>query len=123
MVMLRQAENPSNTSTVPGLLLSDMIPVLYKTYFFHKRQNALLKSAELDKCLFVLWFNITIKKFSAMLGQSHCFKPGPEVIKLFSISAQLSMKFQLLINAEIVKISGKFGIKPQKLVIYPANKC
>ena len=53
---------PSNTSTVPGLSLSDMIPVL-KTYFFHKRQNALLKSAELDKCLFALWFNITIKKF------------------------------------------------------------
>ena len=42
---------------------------------------------------------------------------------LFSSSAQLSMKFQLLINAEIVKISGKFRFKPQKLVIYPAHKC
>ena len=49
--------------------------------------------------------------------------PGPEVIKLFSSSAQLSMKFQLLINAEIVKISGKFRFIPQNLVIYPANKC
>ena len=49
--------------------------------------------------------------------------PGPEVIKLFSSSAQLSMKFQLLINAEIVKISGKFRFNPQKLVIYPADKC
>ena len=39
--------------------------------------------------------------------------PGPEVIKLFSCSAQLSMKFQLLINAEIVKISGKFRFTPQ----------
>ena len=50
------------------------------------------------------------------------FRPGPEVIKLFSSSTQLSMKFQLLINAEIVKINGKLRFKPQKLVIYPAHK-
>ena len=31
--------------------------------------------------------------------------PGPEVIKLFSSSAQLSMKFQLLINAEIAQMN------------------
>ena len=43
--------------------------------------------------------------------------PGPEVIK------QLSTKFQLLINVEMIKISGKFRFKTQKLVIYPANKC
>ena len=49
--------------------------------------------------------------------------PGPKVIKLFSSSAQLSMKFQLLINVEMIKISGKFRFKTQKLVIYPANKC
>ena len=49
--------------------------------------------------------------------------PGPEVIKLFSSSAQLSMKFQVLINAEIVKNCGKFRFKTKKLVIYPANKC
>ena len=47
-------------------------------------------------------------------------RPGPEVIKLFSSSAQLSMKFQLLINAEIVKNCGNFRFKTQKLVIYPA---
>ena len=41
----------------------------------------------------------------------------PEVIKLFSSSAQLSMKFQLLINVEIAKISGTFRFKTQKLVI------
>ena len=35
--------------------------------------------------------------------------PGPEVIKLFSSSAQLSMKFQLLINAEIVKLVENSG--------------
>ena len=49
-------------------------------------------------------------------------KPGPEVIKLFSCSAQLSMKFQLLINVEIVKITGKFRFRSHNLVIYPANK-
>ena len=41
--------------------------------------------------------------------------PGLEVIKLFSSSAQLSMKFQQLINAEIVKINEKFWFKTQKL--------
>ena len=50
-------------------------------------------------------------------------RPGPEVIKLFSSSAQLSMKFQLLINVEIIEISGKFRFRTQKLVIYPAHKC
>ena len=49
--------------------------------------------------------------------------PGLEVIKLFSSSAQLSMKFQLLINVEIVKNCGQFRFKTQKLVIYPAYKC
>ena len=50
--------------------------------------------------------------------------PGPEVIKLFSSSAQLSMKFQLLMNVEIIEISsGKFRFSTQQLVIYPAHKC
>ena len=31
------------------------------------------------------------------------FRPGPEVIKLFSFSTQLSMKFKALIIAEITK--------------------
>ena len=50
-------------------------------------------------------------------------KPGFEVIKPFSSSDQLSMKFQLFINVEIVKISGKFRFNTQQLVIYPAHKC
>ena len=48
---------------------------------------------------------------------------GLEVIKLFSNTTQMSLKLQLLINVEIVKISGKFSFKAPKLVIYPANKC
>ena len=35
----------------------------------------------------------------------HIAEPGPEVVKLFSCSTQLSMKFQYLINAKIAKIS------------------
>ena len=34
----------------------------------------------------------------------------PEVIKLFSCSTQLSMKFKLLINIEIAKIKGISGV-------------
>ena len=33
-------------------------------------------------------------------------KPGPKVIKLFSCSAQLSMKFYLLINVKMPTIVG-----------------
>ena len=35
-----------------------------------------------------------------------CGKPGPEVIKLFSCSVQLSMKFFLLINVEMPTVVG-----------------
>ena len=44
-------------------------------------------------------------------SESNTLPPGPEVIKLFSSSAQLSMIFQLLRNIEIFKISGKFSSK------------
>ena len=43
------------------------------------------------------------------LIQSHILpKPGPEVIKLFSCSTQLSMKFSLLINMKMPTIFGIF---------------
>ena len=51
------------------------------------------------------------------------FIPGLGVIKLFSSSAQLSMKFKLLIDIELVNISGKSRFQTQILVIYPAHKC
>ena len=51
------------------------------------------------------------------------FRPGLEVIKLFSSSAEPSMKFQLLINVKIVNNFSKFRFKTQNLVIYPAHKC
>ena len=36
------------------------------------------------------------------------FDSGSEIIKLFSCSTQLSMKFRLLINIKIAKINGNF---------------
>ena len=49
--------------------------------------------------------------------------PGAEVIKLFSCSTQLSMKFKMLMNIEIAKIYGIFRFNSLKPAIYPANKC
>ena len=47
-------------------------------------------------------------------------KPYSEVIKLFSCSTQLIIKFKLLINTEMTKINRNSRFKP---VIYPAYKC
>ena len=76
----------------------------------------------------IIWFSNIIQYVCSLLVAvaMACPKsdqPGPEVIKLFSSSAQLSMKFQLLINVKIFKKCGKFRFKTQKLVIYPAHKC
>ena len=49
--------------------------------------------------------------------------PGSEVIKLFSCSTQLSMKFKLLKDIKIVGIKVMFTPQSLKSVIYPVNKC
>ena len=49
--------------------------------------------------------------------------PGPEVIKLFSCSTQLSMNFQLLIKTEIPKSKEVSCFKYLSCCIYHANKC
>ena len=43
----------------------------------------------------------------------------PEVIKLFSCSTQLNMKYKLLINIEIASIDRNFMFKSPKPGIYP----
>ena len=68
-------------------------------------------------------YHIHPKSLNPQISSPVGHKPGPEVIKLFSSSAQLSMKNQLLITVKIVKIGGKFIFIPQNLVIYPAHKC
>ena len=39
--------------------------------------------------------------------------PGPKIIKYFSCSTPLSMKFKLLINTEISKINGNISLNHQ----------
>ena len=45
-------------------------------------------------------------------------KPGPEVIKLFSCSTQLSMNFFLLINVKMPTIVGILTFMSGKIAIY-----
>ena len=48
--------------------------------------------------------------------------PGPKVIKLFSCSTQLSMKFVLLINPKLLTIANFFLINIAEHEIFSANK-
>ena len=48
--------------------------------------------------------------------------PGPEVIKLFSCSAQLSMKFVLLLNLKLLTIADSFLLNLAKHEHFSANK-
>ena len=94
-----------------GKYLNDFEPVSCQKYsfmkllkFFHKSAihnsclQPLLKIAEKYETDSISW---TLKGFWPNLCQS-----GPEVIKLFSCSTQLSMKFFLLINVKMPTIVG-----------------
>ena len=48
---------------------------------------------------------------------------GPEVIKLFQCSTQLSMKFQLLIKTKMATNKELYYFKFLRCCIYHANKC
>ena len=48
--------------------------------------------------------------------------PGPENIKLFQFSTQLSINFQLLIKSKIVKNMDFSSLQTLKCCIYDANK-
>ena len=47
---------------------------------------------------------------------------GPEVIKLFSCSTQLSMKFVLLINLKLLTIANSFLLNTAEHETFSANK-
>ena len=49
--------------------------------------------------------------------------PGPEVIKLFSCSSQLSMNFSLLINLKLLIIANYFLLIVAEDENFSANKC
>ena len=64
------------------------------------------------------------KKGSALQGlKNGVIGPELEVIKLFSCSTQLSMKFQLLINTKIQINKEVSCFRPLRYCIYHANKC
>ena len=48
--------------------------------------------------------------------------PGPEVIKLFSCSIQLSMKFVLLVNLKLLIIANSFLLNIAEHENFSANK-
>ena len=48
--------------------------------------------------------------------------PGPEIMKLFTCSTQLSIKFQRLIKAKMMKHIDFSFYQPLNWCIYPANK-
>ena len=49
-------------------------------------------------------------------------RPGPKVIKLFSCSTQLSMKFSLLINLKLLTIANSFLLNIAEHENFSANK-
>ena len=57
-----------------------------------------------------------------LVRASHCSKQGPEVIKLFSCSTQLRMKFVLLINLKSLTIANAFLLNIAEHEIFSANK-
>ena len=65
---------------------------------------------------------VTMSLFTRLQEQFEFTNPGAEVMKLFSCSTQLSMKFKMLINIEIAKIDGIFKFNSLEPAIYPANK-
>ena len=50
--------------------------------------------------------------------QAQLYTHSPKIIKSFSCSSQLSMKFKLPINREIIKFGRNFRFKLAKPVIY-----
>ena len=60
-----------------------------------------------------------------LLSSASVLRPrlGPEVIKLFSCSTQLSTKFQMLIKAKIQTNVDVSFFKPLRCCLYHANKC
>ena len=65
----------------------------------------------------------SLTKLLSLIWNKVQWKPGPEGIKLFSCSTQLSMKFQLLIKAKIPTNEEVSCFKSLRCCIYHANKC
>ena len=91
---------------------------LHAGYFFHDFLFAVF---------FLLFFfqnKLFLKNsFNYTIRVSNSLDPGPEVIKLFSCSTQLSTKFQLLKITKIPTNEEVYCFKSLRCCIYHANKC
>ena len=88
----------------------------FKTGFFPFHNNTKSRCISKDRSRFLglFWKTTDLDIFDCFFagGKSHVtaelHKPGPEVIKLFSCSSQLSMKFQMLISIKLSRNSVLF---------------
>ena len=62
------------------------------------------------------------KSFNAVCINEKKESPGPEVIKLFSCSTQLSMIFALLINLKLLTTANSFLLNTAEHENFSANK-
>ena len=67
-------------------------------------------------------FGINAFEHRVPKSETH-YQTGPEVIKVFSCSTQLSQKFQLLIKTKILTNKNVSCFKSLRCCIYHANKC
>ena len=84
-----------------GLLLSTYIKFIN---LFPEIKNTIQDVSYLFVCYKFSFFVAKAQLHSGRVSESKVRGPGPKVIKFFSCSTQLSMKFQFLINTEIAQI-------------------
>ena len=61
--------------------------------------------------------------YNTPLHHGFGYSAGPEIIKLFSCSTQLSTKFQLIVKTKIPTNEEVSCFKSLRYCDYPANKC
>ena len=64
-------------------------------------------------------FQKVLTAIEVLLYNENNAGPGPEVIKLFSCSTQLSMKFQMLISIKITRNSAFLGSAKPRMLFLP----
>ena len=91
----RKDKNRKCLKGVASLPTNDLVPPTRRTRKYHSMANPPTTGTYLYKCSF---FPKTIRDCNSVAG--------PEVIKLFSCSTQLSMNFFLLINVKMPTVVG-----------------
>ena len=91
----------------------------------HNTATPILKVllSELLRDMSLCCWTVALHVAVSFLRQARRGQPGPEVIKLFSCSTQLSTKFQLLIKTKILTNKEVSCFKSLICCIYHADKC